>query len=544
MSQNSISRYFSRDYILLWTAIIFSFIVRYRLIDIPIERDEGEFAYIARLILDGISPFEAYNYKLPGVSAMYALSMLLFGDSFFGFRFGLILITSINIYWVYKLTKNLFSKQTAALAALFYSFLSLDSGVLGNSAHATHYVMFFILPSIIFLLYYFKSLKTKYIFISGLSAGMAFLMKQPAAYFYPFLGLLFILYSINLKSDKDASKFNLIKFIKTGTLFALSVTIPLLILILITIITGYWETAFQWTWKYPAAYTSVMTISEGMDIFKIMFPMVSKNSLLIWIMSAIGLLITSFTIKNIRILIFIWSFTIFSFLAVTPGYYFRNHYFILFLPVIALLAASLFESLNKLLEIKIKTKSISYYSTGLLLAFIGLWLITVSGKSDYLFTSSPKNLVNEIYRGNPFLESQYIANYIKKQTSKEDKIAILGSEAEILFYSERKSATGFLYTYEMVKPQAFNLEMQKLMISEIEASMPKYLLFINVSPSWAVHPKAPQDIFKWYEQFIKAHYILDGIVDVIPGKSVYKFGSQALKHRPTSKSNVFIFKLK
>ena len=49
--------------------IVFTLVVaiRIRLLGIPLERDEGEYAYAGQLILQGIPPYKlAYNMKFPG----------------------------------------------------------------------------------------------------------------------------------------------------------------------------------------------------------------------------------------------------------------------------------------------------------------------------------------------------------------------------------------------------------------------------------------------------------------------------------------------
>ena len=53
--------------------LVFAFI-RYRLRAMPLERDEGEYAYAGQLILHGIPPYQlAYSMKLPGTAAAYSL---------------------------------------------------------------------------------------------------------------------------------------------------------------------------------------------------------------------------------------------------------------------------------------------------------------------------------------------------------------------------------------------------------------------------------------------------------------------------------------
>ena len=56
--------------------------IRIRLLGVPLERDEGEYAYAGQLLLQGIPPYQlAYNMKFPGVYAAYAFIMALFGQT-------------------------------------------------------------------------------------------------------------------------------------------------------------------------------------------------------------------------------------------------------------------------------------------------------------------------------------------------------------------------------------------------------------------------------------------------------------------------------
>ncbi|HEX9047764.1 MAG TPA: hypothetical protein VF988_12125, partial [Verrucomicrobiae bacterium] len=65
---------------------------RLRLLDFPLERDEGEYAYAGQLILQGVPPYaEAYNMKFPGTYLAYAGIMALFGQSPAGIHFGVLL---------------------------------------------------------------------------------------------------------------------------------------------------------------------------------------------------------------------------------------------------------------------------------------------------------------------------------------------------------------------------------------------------------------------------------------------------------------------
>jgi hypothetical protein len=54
--------------------------VRLRLLDIPLDRDEGEYGYVGQLLLQAVPPYtQAYNFKMPGIYAVYALMLAVFG---------------------------------------------------------------------------------------------------------------------------------------------------------------------------------------------------------------------------------------------------------------------------------------------------------------------------------------------------------------------------------------------------------------------------------------------------------------------------------
>src|SRR5207244_10308106 len=77
-------------WICLGLILLFVVVVRVRLLQVPLERDEGEYAYAGQLILEGIPPYQlVYNVKFSGIYAVYALLMAIFGQTTFGIHLGL-----------------------------------------------------------------------------------------------------------------------------------------------------------------------------------------------------------------------------------------------------------------------------------------------------------------------------------------------------------------------------------------------------------------------------------------------------------------------
>src|ERR1700704_4545182 len=98
----------SRAWIVVGLTVLFVLAVRVRLRDMPLERDEGEYAYAGQLILQGVPPYkEAYNMKLPGTYAAYAVSMAVFGQSDSAIHIGVALINAASIVLLFLIGRKL-----------------------------------------------------------------------------------------------------------------------------------------------------------------------------------------------------------------------------------------------------------------------------------------------------------------------------------------------------------------------------------------------------------------------------------------------------
>src|SRR5205814_8051173 len=132
----------------LLAVIVFGLVlvIRIRLLEIPLERDEGEYAYAGQLMLEGIPPYKlAYNMKLPGTYAAYAVIMAIFGQTPSGIHVGLALVNIASIILMYFVGRKLLDETTGIVAAVTFGLLSLSPSVLGLAGHATHFV---VLPAV------------------------------------------------------------------------------------------------------------------------------------------------------------------------------------------------------------------------------------------------------------------------------------------------------------------------------------------------------------------------------------------------------------
>src|SRR5262249_11670503 len=152
-------------WICLGLILLFIVAVRIRLLSVPLERDEGEFAYAGQLILEGIPPYQlAYNVKLPGIYAAYALVMAVFGQTPIGIHFGLLFVNLGAIVLFFFLAGRLFDPYGAVIASETYALMSTSPPVLGFAAHATHFVILAALGGFLLLLRGLESRRTLTLF--------------------------------------------------------------------------------------------------------------------------------------------------------------------------------------------------------------------------------------------------------------------------------------------------------------------------------------------------------------------------------------------
>jgi 4-amino-4-deoxy-L-arabinose transferase-like glycosyltransferase len=459
----SYSRFWAWATVIL--VVLLAALIRIHLLDAPFERDEGEYAYAGQLILKGIPPYaEVYNMKMPGIYGAYALIMAVFGQTHGGIHLGLLLINAATTVFLFLLVMRLYGPFTGAMAAACFAVLCLGQAVLGIFANAEHFVILPAVGGILLLVRAVDSGRKVHIFLSGLLLGVAFIMKQHGAAFIAFGGLyLFLsLFTRRLSLSECVSKF---------LLFSAGAVVPFGLTCLILLWAGVFERFWFWTFLYASKYVSSVPLSTGLGILKKQITPIVDSSVLIWALAGVGLTALVWDKQARTRTLFVSLFSIFSFLAVCPGFYFRPHYFILLLPAIALLAAIGMSSVGRLLSDSTPVKK----GVPVLLAAIALSHSLYANRL-FLFQASPSMATRMAYDLRPFPESIEVARYIEEHSSEDDRIAVIGSEPQIYFYSKRLSATGYIYTYALMEEHDYALKMQKEMITEIYSTGLKYII--------------------------------------------------------------------
>jgi hypothetical protein len=501
--------------------------IRFRLRDMPLERDEGEYAYAGQLILEEVPPYElAYNMKLPGTYAAYAVMMAVLGQTPSGIHIGLLLVNAATTVLVYLLSAELFGSLAGLAAAASYALLSTSASVMGLAAHATHFVMLAAMAGLVILL---RAVERKQYWLyvaSGILLGLAFVMKQPGIFFGLF-GALFVIKSEWAWPVPWRSLLSRLGAFVAGMLLPYALTCAILWR------AGVFQKFWFWTVSYAGQYGTINGLGNGAEQFLKSFPGVIEHSLLIWIVAAVGITALWWHAAARRHWLFVLGFLVFSFLAVCPGFYFRSHYFILMLPAVSLLTGiavrAAFYGLGE------RTNS-GFIASLPALAFLVVFAIVLFSQNELLFDLDPYAATRFIYGAQPFEQALTIGDYIRDHSLPGDRVAVLGSEPEIYFYAHRHSATGYIYTYPLMEPQAYALKMQNEMISEIESAQPKFVVMVWFPVSWLRRDDSNDHILDWLKEYLKSHYDVVGLANLQDDEehTVYRWDEEARSYNTHS----------
>ena len=515
--------------------ILLTIIARVRLLSIPLERDEGEYAYAGQLILQGVPPYElVYNMKFPGIYYAYSLVLAVFGQTQVGVHLGLLVVNAATILLVFFLGRRLFDPTAGAWAAAAFAVMSVSPSVAGVFAHATHFVL---LPALGGLLLFLRGLESRLLRLllwSGVLLGTALLMKQHGVVFLVF-AVVFAVWTCWRDKPADRRRF----WVELAVLGG-GTAIPLVAACAVLLATGVFGRFWLWTFVYASEYVSERSWSAAFGYLARGVHNAAGTAWPLWGLAAIGLALLARDETWKRSRAFVVGFLVFSFLATVPGFYFRPHYFILLLPAIALLAGSVPATATRLL-MRLAPKKVfrAAGATALLCALVG----SLALDGDRLFRMSVRELSRSVYHQNPFPEALDVAAYLESKTSPGETIAVFGSEPEIFFYSGRRSATGYIYMYPLMERQKFAETMKQEMLREIETARPTYAVFVGVNTSWVDHSPSDTAARDRLMEYANTNYGQVGLLEILsPEHTEVRWENALADYTPKSPYRIVVLK--
>jgi hypothetical protein len=504
--------------------------IRVRLLSVPLERDEGEYAYAGQLILHGELPYQsAYNMKLPGAYYMYAVSEALLGQSDRAIHLALVIVNLICCVFMFRLAREFFSPAVSWAATASFALLSVSPAVLGITANAEHFVILFSIPGTWLLLRAIRSGSRLTLLGSGLMLGAAVLMKQHALFIAAGAGLY---YAVALLQRPAGSAARLGRM----ALFGGAIALPYALIAWYFVMRGVFKDFWFFTVIYARAYVSINDPLSG-----VLRTPAAHHLHDNWALALLGIAGVCWILASrvrLRTHAFLLVFLLFSLLSVYPGFYFRPHYFVMLLPAAALMIGAGFAAIGGFLNPR-QPARIGAVLFSLVVAAPPGWF--AARHHAFAFTWTPAETSRQLYGDAPFVEIRDVAAFIEAHSGPDDLIANVGAEPEVLFYANRRSASGFLYCYPLIENQPYAGEMRRQWFSEMERARPLFAVFAHTDAVWVDRPFR-EDAMRWWSAFREGYTKVGVVNDVSSAASTAYFGDDSDRLRTTSDNFIEVYR--
>ena len=110
----------------------------------------------------------------------------------------------------------------------------------------------------------------------------------------------------------------------------------------------------------------------------------------------------------------------------------------------------------------------------------------------------------------PFADSTVVAQKLAELTSPQDHVLVAGSEPQILYYAHRLSSTRFVLMYPLMIPTPLAKRYQLEAIHEVEERPPAAIVCVQPNQSWLWQPSSPPDFQNFLLKLLQANYQLVG----------------------------------
>jgi len=198
-----------------------------------------------------------------------------------------------------------------------------------------------------------------------------------------------------------------------------------------------------------------------------------------------------------------WWFFLGLFVTAFLGVYksMSGHYYFLLIPFWAAISALaiqvIFDKLGRWFPQSAGTRR---------LILVGIVLLLTAVPSYEEITLSPHDLVRLLYGGNPFNEAQALSVHLRQESRPSDKVFIAGSEPEIFYYAKRQSSTRFDIIYPLTINTPFAEQYQNETIHSLESDPPEFIVYTRAPTSWLISRQTPPLLMPYLNRIVLAQY--------------------------------------
>lgn len=486
-----------------WLAILallgLALALRAPVASLPLERDEGEYAYTAQRWIAGDVPYrDAFGQKPPAVFAFYAAAFAVGGETPAAVRVAAQLWIVAGLVALAALGARLFSPAVGAAAALVGLALASDPSWLGNAVNTEHVAATPLAVAALLAV----SIRRRDALAASLAIGalgaVALLAKPVTAPIVAFTAATALALSRRRAAQCGALAIGAaVVLAPTWLYFAARDAGPALL------------DAVVWN---NLAYAGETKLAQYPAYFAAQFaPSLAPLGAIYAAALLAPLALLGAASCERRRLAWVAAWLAASLPAVAAGGYFRQHQFILAMPPLALLAAIGLDAIVR--------RVIGAHRFATPIAAAALLAVSVAVGFWYFGPATPASKLHRLYGSNPFPEAPALGAWLAERSTPEDRVFIYGSEPQLLFYAKRPSASRYIFVYPLTMPLPAAAARQREALAEIDAARPRFVVGSFVRTSTLVQPGTPPELASGLRERLERDYEVAAVVPFAADRS-------------------------
>jgi hypothetical protein len=504
--------------LLLGLALVLFVVLRLPCAAIPLERDEGAYAYVAQRILAGATPYrDVFDHKPPLVYLAYILPVGLFGTSVVAIHvagYAASALAAVLLFWCLR---RLLGALAAACAVAVFVVLTIEPRWLATAANTEQFMLPALLGCFACLLVAERSSGALAWVASGALAAAACWIKPVAATDALFLAG-FVLFRLRRNAVGPFP-------VSAGRVFGLAAAGAAAVCLSLAgalAVRGSWPAFTDAVLSYNIDYVSDVTLSAGLERLK---SSIASQTGSLW---AIGL-VAGVAMLDIRrgrraVAAALLGALASAAAGISIGLHFRGHYFLQAAPVLATAAGlAMSRAITRLGGASGGGRALAVT----LLLPAAVLAPGLAHDARFFFQYSPDEKVRALYAANPFDVSASFASRLDATTRADDTVLVYGSEPQILFLARRVSATRYIEFYPLTLPGQTAERRQREAWADITRSSPQAILITGVGASLFASARSPTVLREKVDQLLAAGFTLEGLRVFDTGSGRMLFGAAA-----------------
>jgi len=463
-------------------AILF-LLFAYPFIFIPFGNDQGIFAYIGTIINKGGMPYrDAWDLKPPVIYYLYSLGLKIFGSSMMSLRIFDFAYFNSTLFAIYLLGSLLFNKRVGVFSGLVLGILYFFTNDFWTLSQCESFMILPMILSIYLSCLGLKNHSWPMLFGSGVLLSVVFMTKLTGIVLFVPIVLYILFETYNQKGTWNIVHISSrILILITGFFFST------VIFLLWFYVKGALSDLIYTLFVYDAAhFRSALKLNTGYAHLSSAGFM--RRYLFLLIPALLSLLIkTNRRMRSENVLLYCWVFAAICAFFVQARYF---HYHML--PVIAplallgsqgLLSLWSYPALSKtVLSVKIRAVFIAVIALLLFIAIYPHMRLTYNFTKVFFYGKGTKEFNDRFFTGQDGFSLTTItdvAQYIKKNTAKEDSILVWGFDPLVYLLSDRQAPTRFFFSAPL--SASFNSkrnDWKQEFLNDIRNARPCYIVVV------------------------------------------------------------------